>query len=213
MPDVLKISCIIPVYNEEGFLRECLESVQRQSVKELEIICVDDGSTDNSATLLQKYAERFPNITVVRQENSGAGPARNKGLALAKGEYILFVDADDFLLNTDTLQHMVELADENKVDVVSANLKEFKYGNLFGCSFFGSYAVGQNILLPENYEIPWYFFRNIYRRKFLLENKISFPDYRRGQDVVFLAKVLSLVKYIYVCAEDLYVYRVSDAEE
>jgi glycosyltransferase involved in cell wall biosynthesis len=211
MPD-LKVSCIVPVYNDSELLWQCLGSVQRQSLKELEIICIDDGSTDDSAAVLQKYAERFPNITVVTQENLGAGPARNKGLALAKGEYILFLDADDYLLNTETLRHMVELADKNKANVVSANFKELRDGVLADSLCFGRYVTGQDSLLPQDYEIPWYFFRNIYKRKFLLENKINFPDYLRGQDAVFLAKVLSLVERIYIYPEYLYVYRLPDTE-
>jgi hypothetical protein len=123
------------------------------------------------------------------------------------------LDADDYLLNTDALRSMVELADEKTADVVSANFKELKNKVLSDSLYFSRYTADKNVLLPQDYEIPWYFFRNIYRKSFLVENGISFPDYLRGQDAVFLAQVLSLVAQIYICPKDLYVYRLPTMEK
>ena len=91
-----KVSVIIPVYNVEQYLRECLNSVIKQTLKEIEIICVDDGSTDNSLDILKEYAEKDHRITIITQKNLHAGVARNAGLSIAKGEYLSFLDSDDF---------------------------------------------------------------------------------------------------------------------
>lgn len=91
-----KVSVIIPVYNVEPYLRECLNCVVGQTLREIEIICVDDGSTDGSYEILREYENKDPRVIVLRQENAGAGAARNKGLTVAEGEYLSFLDADDF---------------------------------------------------------------------------------------------------------------------
>ena len=92
----VKVSVIIPVYNVEKYLRECIDSILNQTLHELELICVDDGSTDGSLEILQTYEKKDNRVTVLTQHNQGAGAARNKGLQIAKGEYLSFLDADDF---------------------------------------------------------------------------------------------------------------------
>lgn len=94
-----KVSVIIPVYNAEKYLKECLESIINQSLKEIEIICIDDGSTDRSLEILREYEQKDNRVIVLQQKNSGAGIARNKGLKIAKGEYLSFLDSDDFFDN------------------------------------------------------------------------------------------------------------------
>ena len=91
-----KVSVIIPVYNTEKYLRECLDSVINQTLKEIEIICVDDGSTDSSLEILKEYANKDNRFTIITQQNLHAGVARNAGLAVAKGEYVSFLDSDDW---------------------------------------------------------------------------------------------------------------------
>ena len=94
------VSVIIPVYNAEKFLKQCLNSVISQTLKEIEIICVDDGSTDNTNAILKAFSEKDQRITVIHQQNAGAGAARNNGLRRAKGKYLSFLDADDFFEKT-----------------------------------------------------------------------------------------------------------------
>lgn len=91
-----KVSVIMPVYNVENYLRQCLDSVINQTLREIEIICVDDGSSDNSLKILLEYAAKDKRITVIKQNNLYAGVARNAGIAVAKGEYLSFLDSDDF---------------------------------------------------------------------------------------------------------------------
>ena len=92
-----KVSVIIPVYNVEKYLSECLDSVVNQTLKDIEIICVNDGSPDGSAEILEEYAQKDNRIKVITQENRGVSEARNSGLKIASGEYIAFLDSDDYI--------------------------------------------------------------------------------------------------------------------
>ena len=112
-----KVSVIIPVYNTEKYLRECLDSVVNQTLRDIEIICVDDGSTDASPEILRKYAEKDSRVQVFTQEKSNAGAARNVGLSKAAGEYLAFLDSDDYY-ELSMLEHMLACAQERAADVV-----------------------------------------------------------------------------------------------
>lgn len=118
---MLKVSIIIPVYNTAEYLDQCLNSILNQSLKELEIIIINDGSTDDSTEILRKYKEKHPEIiTLIEQENQGMSVARNKGIDLAKGKYLGFVDSDDWI-NEDMYFKMVSLAEQNESDIVICN--------------------------------------------------------------------------------------------
>jgi glycosyltransferase involved in cell wall biosynthesis len=117
------VSVIIPCYNVENFIAECLNSVLNQTHKEIEIICVDDGSTDKTLEILSQYAQRHAGkIQIIKQSNSGAPAARNNGLKIAKGEYIQFLDADDLLMDS-KIDHQLMLVEyeEQKVDFIVGN--------------------------------------------------------------------------------------------
>ena len=92
-----KVSVIIPVYNVEDYLRQCLDSVINQTLKDIEIICVDDGSTDNSLQIFREYEQKDSRVKVLTQKNQYAGVARNTGMNIARGHYYVFLDSDDFL--------------------------------------------------------------------------------------------------------------------
>ena len=115
-----KVSVIIPVFNAEQYLRECLDSVVNQTLKDIEIICIDDGSTDGSLDILNEYAQKDNRIMILTQQNQGAGMARNKGLEIAKGEYLSFLDSDDFF-ELDMLEKMCEKAFTTKSEFVVCN--------------------------------------------------------------------------------------------
>ena len=112
-----KISIIIPVYNVQDYLAMCLDSVCYQSMKDIEIICVNDGSTDNSLAVLHAYKRRDKRIIIIDKENEGSGVARNTGLKIARGEYVYFVDGDDWL-EQDVLLKTSKKADETNADIV-----------------------------------------------------------------------------------------------
>lgn len=114
-----KLSIIIPVYNVADYVSECVDSILSQSLKQVEIILVDDGSTDTSGFLCDQYAQRFPNIRVIHKKNGGLSSARNAGLDIQKGEYITFVDSDDVIVGTDTFMRVMACFQEDQnLDVV-----------------------------------------------------------------------------------------------
>ena len=112
-----EVSVIIPVYNVEKYLAKCLDSVINQTLKDIEIICINDGSTDGSLKILQDYAKKDDRIKVINQENMGQGSARNKGLDIAVGKYCYFVDSDDWI-ELNTIEKLVKIISENDVDAV-----------------------------------------------------------------------------------------------
>ena len=114
---MVKISVIVPIYNTEKYLNECLDCLVNQSFNDIEIICIDDGSTDNSLGILKDYEENDTRFRVITQENSGAGASRNRGIELAEGEYIYFMDSDDFL-ELNALEQLFKLSDENDLDMI-----------------------------------------------------------------------------------------------
>ena len=124
--ELIKVSVIVPVYNVENYLDKCLESIINQSFKDMEIILIDDGSLDDSGKICDTYSENNYNIYTLHQKNSGPGESRNTGLACATGDYILFLDSDDFICNN-TLEILSKCAKEN-------NYRFFSFGDaMFIC--------------------------------------------------------------------------------
>lgn len=119
-----KVSVIIPVYNDEKHLKQCVESVLTQTYTNLEIILVDDGSTDHTPEICEEYREKYDQIRVLHKKNGGVGSSRNAGLALATGEYVLFVDNDDWL-EKHHIEELYKLAKENNVDIAAGNFNIF----------------------------------------------------------------------------------------
>ena len=152
-----KISLIIPVYNVEKHLRQCLDSVINQTYKNIEIICVNDGSTDNSAKILEEYAEKDSRIIVINQNNQGQGVARNNALKIATGNYVAFVDSDDMCANN-MYEIMYNAAEKFNVDIVQ-------------CDF--------NMYFDKDKTLKYKNTRKIKNKKFLKSNTIlTFKDYK-----------------------------------
>ena len=168
-----KISVIIPVYNVEKYLSECLDSIVNQTLKDIEIICVNDGSTDNSLSILQEYASKDKRIKIIDKENEGQGYARKVGLDIVSGEYILFCDSDDKYFLNNVFEKLYFEMDKNKSDLmifrfIRGNNKEsFKLESdkpiktsvfIFALSFAPWFKIYKKSFL-DRYE-SW-FFQNI----------------------------------------------------
>ena len=123
----VKVSVIIPVYNAEAYLRQCMDSVVNQTQEELEIICVDDGSTDTSAEILKEYAVKDRRIAIYSKSNAGYGHTINYGLERSKGKYIAIVESDDFI-DANGIEKLYACAEENNADYVRSNYYEFSGG-------------------------------------------------------------------------------------
>ena len=206
------VSVIIPIYNAENYLKQCLDSIVGQTLKDIEIICVDDGSTDGSAEILREYQEKDARITVIRQENAGAGAARNKGLDKAKGKYLSFLDADDFF-EPDMLEEAYKSAEEDKADYVI-----FKSGQYNTETDEYNYPkwVFQEIHIPPYTPFTYrQLTRNIFRvfvgwawdklysREFVIDNNLRFQEQRTSNDLLFVFSALVVAKRISVCRKVL----------
>ncbi len=218
-----KISVIIPVYNEERYLSRSLNSVVNQTLKDIEILCVDDGSTDTSPQIIKQFSGEDERVQYLKMsENSGSGPARNKGLEIARGKYISFVDSDDFILEETAYEKLYEFASRKQADMVSANLKVFREGDVLQNnseeitltnSDFSGEIKDESVLSPLEYGVPCHFQKNIYKKSFLDKHTIRFPDYLRGQDHVFLTKVLVNVHLIHGYPLDFYAYKLPSSNK
>lgn len=207
---VPKVSVIIPVYNVEKYLRECLDSVIGQTLREIEIICVDDGSTDSSLDILKEYAAKDERITLLTQKNSGAGKARNKGLDAAQGKFVAFMDPDDFYPAHDTLNAMCLAAKENNVLACGGDVKFFRNNQYIEADDNDDFSYPHTGMTKyEELQSDYGYWRFIFDRKFLKENNLYFPDYLRGQDPPFFVKTMCLAEKFYVLNIPTYIYRVS----
>lgn len=179
-----KISVIIPVYNAEKFVGKCIESVQAQSYIDWQMILVDDGSKDKSQEVCQRYADNDNRICVIHQENAGAGAARNTGLAKAVGDYVMFIDSDDYV----DKDYFALLAKHDE-DVVFIDVQavgedgkvvrdEFLsvYKNLSKDDFMRSQMTGK---------INWGGVRKVVKRKILEQNNIRYTDHKVGEEALF----------------------------
>lgn len=208
---MIKVSVIIPVYNSIKFVRQCLDSIIDQTLSGFEIICIDDGSTDESYTILSEYSSQYKNIRLVWQQNLGQGPARNKGVALARGKYVKFVDSDDYL-SPNSLQILYNTAERTKADIIVS--KAFcvnETGDIVSPltmwnSLTGNYSKNEfaNIDLFNNACSPVLWDKLI--RADIAKTCLS-PSLKRGQDFVTLIKYLSLSNNIFFTNDRLYYYR------
>jgi len=186
----IKVSIIVPVYNVEKYLRQCLDSLINQTLQEIEIICVDDGSTDNSSNILSDYAQKDSRIIVHRQENQGLANARNAGLKLANGEYIGFVDSDDFV-DIDFFEKLYQAASSDNADIARA-LYKYHYPDSEKLDLYLDKIIKQRIKqkktlgINDHTVVVW---NAIYRKKFLSDNGIMyFDNLRSSEDISFTAR-------------------------
>lgn len=206
-----KISIILPVFNEEKNLERSFKSMIDQTLDNIEIIYIDDGSTDKSLEILGGLEEKYDFVKVLKQNHLGSGKARNYGIREAKGEYIGFLDADDYFEDNDALERMYNIGHEANANMVSANIIQYstKLGEFIPFWAFESFE-SESVIKPEEYGIPWAFYKNIFKKEFLMDNEIFFPDLLRGQDPVFQAEALTKVDKIYTVDAVLYAYDYRD---
>ena len=215
MSDLL-ISIVIPVYNTRPYISECLDSLIEQSIDSFEIICVDDGSDDGSSELLNKYKNKYSFITVIRQNNAGAGVARNVGFSVARGKYVLFLDSDDYF-DKHLLEKICGKAEKNNCDIVLFDI--YRFDNQTKEVFAPRMNVNQKALpssevfsvddIPESIfnislGVAW---NKLYRRQFLIENGLCFQEIRNSNGVYFSFAAFLLAKRISVVNERLLYYR------
>ncbi|MBQ9271940.1 MAG: glycosyltransferase [Alphaproteobacteria bacterium] len=218
-----KVSIIVPVYNVQGYLGKCLNSLLAQTLRDIEIICVNDGSTDDSLTILECFAHKDKRIKVIDQENSGPGVARNNGMQATSGEYIGFVDPDDWV-KEDMYEKMYHQAKTLDSDIVICDYVRYQeWTNRIIPQHFFEKAVkyikaepvdipsGENInretLLDTLLISPCYSWNRIYRREFLKKNNLLFTDSMCYEDCPFILKSHILAQTVSYLDYAGYIYR------
>ena len=211
-----KVSIIIPIYNVEQYLARCLDTVLAQTYENIEVICVNDGSTDNSSNILEHYAQFDSIIKIINKENGGLGSARNAGIRAAEGKYLLFLDSDDYIASF-AVEHLVQNAEKNNVDfvichyiwknfnsddIMVAAIREFKdyyRDKPFSCENMGSLSYK---LIPV---MAW---TKLYRTDFIKENNLYFYEDMIYEDVPYWADVYVKAKRITYLPEPLFFYTI-----
>lgn len=210
----IKVSVIIPVYNVEKYLSECLDSLLTQTLEEIEIICVDDGSTDSSPKILDAYAEKDSRIIVIHQKNSGAGAARNRGISYARGEYIGFVDSDDIAFHTmyeelyrKAVSCQADMVITGDISTATGNKLQFPIENFDKSSRIMELGYFNAVDCPDILKNV-FLWNRIYKRSFWLENKFIIPEGRRfAEDLLICTQTSVLAKKIGYVRGPLYWYR------
>ena len=207
--DKPKISVIIPVYNAQQYLKECIESVLQQTLQEFEIICVDDGSGDASDTILNKYAETDDRFVLLSQTNKGVSAARNAGIKAAKGEYIYFLDSDDYV-EPDALETACKLLEAKKLDIVYFDTFAFGEEGIQQADIdaknryyarnhaYDAVYTGKNLLykMLENREYSCPVWKQVIRKDFLEKNNICFYDGIIHEDELYTLQTMLLAKRV-----------------
>ena len=189
----VNISVIIPIYNSEKYLSECLESIINQTFKDIEIICVNDGSKDKSEQIIKKYAKKDKRIILINQKNKGAGPSRDKGIEISKGEYISFIDSDDFF-HFRTLEIAYNNIKKYNSDVVRFQYYQFKNKKKLKINEkIESYNIKNFSMSMGWCCVVW---NRLWKASIIKKYKIGFGKLKSGQDNVFNAKIFPFLNNI-----------------
>lgn len=207
---MIDISIIIPVYNSEKYISECLESIVNQTIINKEVIIVNDGSTDSSRDIIDEYIKKYDFMTLINKENEGVALARNLALNHARGKYIGFVDSDD-IIDKNMFKEMVDIGKNNRCDIVECNYQIFK--DKSECNF--NYVDNEEIKLYGDdpfkmflsLNINGYLCTKIYKAEKLKSNLIKFPNTKCFEDMMFNMENFSLCKNYCKTEKSFYKYR------
>lgn len=207
----MKISIIMPVYNAKKYLKESINSVLTQDLVDIELICIDDGSTDNSLNILKEMKSIDNRVVVLKQKNSGSGLARNKAIKNAQGEFIAFMDSDDWYPSKDVLSTLFYKAKEYNQKIVGGSFVRYYENGKIESEFSGVYSAykfEKDEVIPfGSYQFDYGYHRFLYNRQMIIDNNIYFPDYRRFQDPPFFLRAMIASSSFYSVNKAVYAYR------
>lgn len=216
---MVKVSAVIPVYNTEKYIGQCIESLRNQSLSDIEIICVDDGSTDKSVEIIKLYQKDDNRIRIIQQENQYAGVARNNGMSKAKGKYVIFLDSDDFF-ELDMLEKMYKKAEKTDCDICFCDMDYYETD--LGLFDKHEHCIHESSIPKKEYFSYMDVVENIYqisapnpcalyRASFLKNENIKFEGTKRGNDLRFWGISIIAASRITIVNEQLYHYRMGHA--
>ena len=210
----IMFSIIVPVFNAEEYLDDCIKSIIKQTYKAFEIILVDDGSTDASTRICQQYSCNYSYINLIRQENKGIAAARNCGLDSAIGDYILFVDSDDLWSSVDLLKRVEEIIIKDKCQMLQFSYCKFYDGNKEKIKHKlvpqkEHHASSIEEIIKSGTEITTNMWTKVFEKNFLKENNLYMDENLiTSQDIDFSFKVWTKVKKVSIIPDSLYAYRI-----
>lgn len=205
---MVKVSIIVPVYNVQKYLRRCLDSLVGQILKDIEIICINDGSTDLSEQILDEYFLTDSRVIVLKQEQSGQSAARNRGIQIASGEYLGFVDSDDWV-DKDFFEKLYNSAVKNNADVAAAGvIRLHKYSKKFYLKFDNEIITSDTDKKFALCDIPEYSYvwNKIYKKELFLKNNIWFEKGIFYEDVIITPQLMYYSKILLTVPETYYYY-------
>lgn len=207
-----KVSVIIPVYNMENHLEQCLDSVLTQTLVDMEVVCVNDGSKDSSLQILKSFAKRDSRIFIINQDNKGVAESRNIGIQKAEGTYISFMDPDDWYPDCDVLETLYNNALQNNTLICGGEFSDYDentgtINTKFADEYFGYVFEREGVIDYSTYQFDFGYQRFLFLRNFLIEYDIFFPNLCRYQDPPFFVKAMLQAKTFYAVKTVVYVYR------
>lgn len=213
--DIL-VSVIVPVYNSQEYLRQCMDSVLQQSLKEIEVICVDDGSEDQSLLILEEYAKADERVRILHQKQQYAGIARNNGLKYARGKYLVFWDSDDYFYPT-ALEKMFDQCEKDQADLCICGANQYycdtelevRTSIYLDMNHVPNEVPFNQTMIPDSIlnittVVPW---NKMYLREFVLQTGIEFQGVRNGNDIYFVTCMICLAERITIVDDILVCYR------
>lgn len=213
MDNHTSVSIIIPVYNPGEALRKCLESLVSQSYSDIEIIIVNDGSTDSSDSICTEFASKDSRIVYISQKNAGVSAARNKGIDTATGEFLCFVDSDDFV-DSHYVRSMMDAVRKSHADIVIQGLKQIKESQVVKSDIFESGVFPVSTLTDKQFDDIFYYcgpYCKLFRTTIVKDCSIYFPtDMAYGEDAVFYHSYLANCKLIELLSSTHYNYTVAN---
>lgn len=202
-----KVSIIVPVYNQQAYVKQCLQSLCQQTLQDIEIICINDGSTDESLSIIKNFTRADKRFVVINQANQGTGFSRNAGLAIATGEYVGFVDADDFV-DADYFEKLYLNAKEKKADICCAlcrqeMISDEQYRKVRTPVFLDMEKFKKQLIFTEAH-----LWSKIFLRQFIQKNQLKNANTKHSQDLAFSIPAVLMANRICWIEDSCYYYRV-----
>ncbi len=209
MSENIKVSVVIPVYNVEKYIRQCLDSVVNQTLREIEIICINDGSKDNTLDILKEFAQKDSRIVLVDKENEGLSIARNQGTEIACGEYISYIDSDDWV-DIHYLEELYNAAKKYNSDVACSSIIRVTGGRRRNKLIYKKEEFTRDIDKKNeltNVPIYSYVWNKIYKRDKLIQSGVKFPIGRVYEDIIWSIQAIYYLDGVVTVPSAIYYYR------